>query len=291
MPDTRPSPDIERWVEESPGQLPFRQAVHTLLHAIAETPALRAHMVMKGGILLGLGYGSSRYTTDVDFSTDTKPRAFDQAAFGHELAAGLIHSVETLGYGLDCRIQSCRMQPPQEDATFPTLQIKIGYAAKGSNEHRRLLKRQAPHVVQVDYSLNEPLGEPDEFVIEQGGTLLVYSLQDLIAEKLRALLQQAVRHRNRRQDIYDLYFILETHPQLRDDADTQRRILASLQEKARARDLPVTPQAMREPEIRRRSQAEYESLRQEIEGELPPFDEAYGNVQGFFEHLPWATSR
>jgi hypothetical protein len=36
-----------------------------------------------------------------------------------------------------------------------------------------------------------------------------------------------------------------------------------------------------------RSRAEYSTLAQEIEGELPPFDKVYGRVKEYYESLPW----
>ncbi|WP_295435309.1 nucleotidyl transferase AbiEii/AbiGii toxin family protein [uncultured Thiodictyon sp.] len=79
-----------------------------------------------------------------------------------------------------------------------------------------------------------------------------------IAEKLRALLQQEVRNRVRRQDIYDLHYLLSEHP-LPNEPPTRARILERLIAKAWARDLEVSSGAMANPEIIRRSRAEYKN--------------------------------
>ena len=108
----------------------------------------------------------------------------------------------------------------------------------------------------------------------------------MVAEKFRALLQQEVRNRVRRQDIDDLHYLLSEHP-LRNDLPTQVRILERLVAKAQARDLVVSPDAMGNPEIMRRSRDEYKNLASEIEGDLPDFDLVYGVVEAFFRSLPW----
>jgi hypothetical protein len=44
---------------------------------------------------------------------------------------------------------------------------------------------------------------------------------------------------------------------------------------------------MANPEIIRRSRAEYKNLASEIEGELPDLDTVYGVVEAFYRSLPW----
>ncbi|MGV0949605.1 MAG: nucleotidyl transferase AbiEii/AbiGii toxin family protein [Azonexus sp.] len=166
------------------------------------------------------------------------------------------------------------------------MQISIGYALKGSPGHKRLLARTASDVIRIDYSLNEPVEEIDLFELEDGSTIHTYSLVELVAEKFRALLQQEVRKRSRRQDIYDLHYVLNSHPLCR-DPPTKARILARLVEKSRSRDLSVDAGAMSNPGIRLRSQAEYKKLASEIEGDLPPFDEVYDVVEASYRSLPW----
>jgi hypothetical protein len=278
---------IREWVEQSPDYRPLRQAVHTILTAIAGTPDLQSSMVMKGGVLLALRYRSQRHTRDIDFSTSVPLQDFDLDAFRATLEQTLIGAVERLGYGLDCRIQRCKQSPPRADATFPTIQVTLGYAYKDDrNAHKRLLAGRVPTTIRLDYSLNEPVGETDLFELEAGSVIRTYSLVELVAEKLRALLQQEVRNRVRRQDIYDLHYLLSDHP-LRDDPPTRASVLERLVAKARARDLEVGPDAMGNPEIIRRSRAEYKTLASEIEGDLPDFDAVYRFVEAFYRSLPW----
>lgn len=279
--------DIGQWIKHDPAQRALREAVHTILMAIAKTPTLQAAMIMKGGILLALEYQSTRFTRDIDFSTSAKLAQLDLDRFRADFEAGLVRAVDRLGYGLDCRVQSCKQQPPGNEADFPTIRLTVGYADKSDlRSHRRLLAGNSSQIVQVDYSLNEPEGTPEIVTFDDGDAIRVYSLVDLIAEKLRAILQQEVRRRVRRQDIWDLHFLLIEQGKATEDW-RKREILRSLKEKAAARNLPVARDSMRNPEIFRRSQIEYQSLVAEIEGSLPPFEEAYAAVQAYYEGLPW----
>jgi predicted nucleotidyltransferase component of viral defense system len=279
--------NIKKWVAANPEQLSFRQAVHTVLTAISGTPDLQTSMIMKGGLLLALGYESPRFTKDIDFSTPSLLSTFDMGKFRKELDDGLINAIERLGYGLDCRIQKLEQSPPHKDATFPTIRASIGYAYKSeSNAHKRLMAGHSSNVIGVDYSLNEPIGNTDFLELAEGNVIRTYDLVELIAEKFRALLQQQARNRVRRQDIYDLYYVLKTHPFIGDTL-TKERILQRMVEKSTARKLSLTHESMSNPEIMRRAREQYPLLASEIEGELPSFDAVYEAVESFYRSLPW----
>ena len=205
-----PAASLATWVESESEHLQFRKAVHIILHSIANTKELQATMIMKGGVLLALEYGSTRYTKDIDFSTDIKRAHFDMDSFEKKLDQSLVGSVEKLDYGLDCRIQSVKQQPPREDATFPTIKIKIGYANKSNaNALKRLKLKKSTDIVEVDYSLNEQVDGIEFYELDDHNTIRIYTTVELIAEKIRALLQQEVRKREREQDLYDLFNVLD----------------------------------------------------------------------------------
>lgn len=278
---------IQDWINQSPDRVAFRQAVHTILVAITRSVTLKTNMVMKGGILLALGYESTRYTKDIDFSTEKTLKEFDIELFISELRSALIEAVEQLNYGLDCRIQSYKQKPPKSDATFPTIEISVGYAYKHNrNAHRRLLKNNSSEIVEIDYSLNEPSRDIEILEIDEGTQLRIYGFTELVAEKYRAILQQVSRNRRRRQDVYDLNFLLAHHPQAMDDA-TKQKILESLVEKSQSRGLTVTKSSLSDPEVIRLSREEYDLLASEIEEPLPDFDRLYSVIRDYYESLPW----
>ncbi|CAH2810877.1 MAG: hypothetical protein CBARDMAM_6201 [uncultured Caballeronia sp.] len=111
-----------------------------------------------------------------------------------------------------------------------------------------------------------------------------YSETTLLSEKLRAILQQETRGRSRKQDIYDIHFLLTNHGA---DPDRKERVLRLLVEKAHSRGLVIDRHSMAALEILERSKREYDQLQQMIEGDLPHFEGAFATVRNYYESLPW----
>lgn len=285
--------DLAAWVKEAPSNdnSEFRQAVHTILSAIASDPQLKASMVLKGGILLAIRYKSHRFTKDIDLSTsNTLKGEVTPEVVRSLLDKSLNATIAVLDYDLDCVVQSVKVQPSSPNPTYPSLKIKIGYAYKGSQKHKKLIRTQSPSIISVDYSLNEAIPNVESLKIGDGGSkeILVYTITDLIAEKYRSLLQQIDRKRNRRQDVFDLYLILSEFRDL-DDVE-KRRILDSLFLKARARGIEPTSESFDDPEIRHRAEAEYHTLEDEVEGDLPDFEASFAIVSDFYRSLQWESA-
>jgi predicted nucleotidyltransferase component of viral defense system len=278
--------DIDKWVSDAEEhELEFREAVHTVLAAIAQSKNLNDNMIIKGGILLAIRYRSNRFTRDIDFSTPKKLNEIKPEEVRSYMDSALSQIVETLDYDLDCRVQKCKANPKDPEASFPNIELKIGYAYKGTPKHRRLLAGQSSTTISIDYSLNEQTPNVENLLLGNGGELQAYALTDLIAEKYRAVLQQAERNRQRRQDIFDLYFLLESTKDL--GPDEKYDIISSLMIKSRSRGIEPTINSMNNPEIYERAKAEYPTLSSEIEGDLPDFDHIYTHVKGFYQSLDW----
>lgn len=79
---------------------------------------------------------------------------------------------------------------------------------------KRLERGAAPTTVKIDYSFNEASYELQALSLDGEETIQAYGLTDLLAEKLRSIIQQVVRKRNRRQDVYDIWYLLDTSPPL-----------------------------------------------------------------------------
>lgn len=60
------SRNIDHWVAsaDNENERTFREAVHTILYAIASSTNLQPQMIMKGGILMAIRYETGRFTTD-----------------------------------------------------------------------------------------------------------------------------------------------------------------------------------------------------------------------------------
>jgi hypothetical protein len=183
------TPDLAAWVEQADdaAQRELREAVHTILTAIANDPTLRTCMIIKGGILLATRYHSPRFTKDIDFSTAENLQLIPLEEIQHRLNSALPLAVELLDYGMDCRLQSSRINPPNRpNATFPSMGFKIGYALKSTPKHARLLKLQSPSVISIDFSLNEVITGTEKLAIGGQSFITAYTFADHVAEKFRS---------------------------------------------------------------------------------------------------------
>ena len=280
--------DIVAWVSSTSTsqERTFREAVHTVLLAIATSSDLQPQMLMKGGILLSIRYETGRFTKDIDFSTTTHYKQFQpsEQEFLDALSSALEAAVGSLEYQLDCRLQGYEVKPNAE-GNYQTLHMKIGYAHFGSGLHKRLEAGTCPTVVKVDYSFNEQVHDIDFIEIEGNSAMQTYGELTLIAEKYRAILQQTVRDRVRGQDIYDLHFVL-THYPMTDEA-RKKLLLKVLIEKAKSRDIIAERTSFSDPDIREKARERYEALDVQVIGPLPDYDEAFDFVKAFYEALPW----
>lgn len=278
--------DIPAWVRTTdPRQAVMREAVHCVLEAIARTPRLHTLLCMKGGILMALHYASPRYTTDIDFST---PKPFTEAAEQETLAlmAEVLPGMgELLGHDVECRLQGHRVKPNRQ-GTRVSLTMSVGYALKGTAAHRRLVAGQSPFSLSLDFSFRERIPAFEEVEIGESGHLCVYGLTTLVAEKMRALLQQPIRNRNRRQDVFDLNYLLTQRAELH-LSQWRAEVLSDLRIKCEDRDVPLSATAFDDPDIATRAEQDYDTLRSEIEGEVPEFAPAFERVAAYFRALPW----
>lgn len=280
--------DINAWVGDASNtrQKELREAVHTILLAISSDSNLKLNMILKGGILLAIKYKSHRYTRDIDFSTEKKiGEEITKDGIREALDSRLAQMVEELDYDLDCRVQSSKLQPRDLNATYPSIRMTVGYAYKGTPKHKRLLSLKSSDTVSIDYSLNEAIPNIENLNLNLKEDILAYSLTDLIAEKYRSLLQQISRNRSRRQDIYDLNLLIA---RVEDIDDFERtKILDSLIRKSKAREIEPDITSFENPELKSRAQKNYQTLGDEIEGELPDFNELFYKVADFYRALPW----
>jgi Nucleotidyl transferase AbiEii toxin, Type IV TA system len=279
--------DLSAWVARAaPDKRPFREAVHIILTAIGTSTSLRTQMIMKGGMLMAIRYDSSRFTKDADFSTRRRYVQGDQETLLQALDEQLTLANEQLPYDMMCRRQKVELRPPGPDATFPTLILSIGYAPRSKpRELQRLLAGQAPTIVEIDYSYNEAVLDVEVLRLADGDTLQAYSLINLMAEKFRSLLQQPLRKRNRRQDVYDLALLIEAEHVW--DESERARLLTCLMASAQSRGIAPDARSLRNPQIRIMASEGYGELQPEIDGDLPPFEALYSRVQAFYEGLPW----
>ncbi len=282
--------DVPGWVAKaSADKKNFREAVHIILTAIGQSTALRTKMIMKGGMLMALRYESSRFTKDADFSTREHYVQGNETELISELDAQLALATAELPYDTSCRIQRSKLKPAGADKTFPTLSLSIGYAPKSNARAiSRLLSKQSSTIVEIDYSYNESVLDVEVLQLVDGVELRAYSLVNLMAEKYRSLLQQTIRNRNRRQDIYDLALLINhiNHWTQHERAMLKSLIVAS----AESKGIQAQSDSMTDPRIMEMAARGYEDMAAEVDGPLPVFNDIYQKVLKFYEGLPWSNA-
>lgn len=282
--------DVRAWAEaarSNPEQYRARQVTEIVLAAIGLAPNLNTNLVLKGGAVMALAFKSNRVTADVDFTSMAEPAGFaDQIA--DDLNEILPQTAIRLGYpDLLCRVQTVRKMPRPlnfEEFDFPALLIRIGSAQRGTGEEKHLEVGRATRVLDIEISFRDQVYAFQELNLTGPGVAVrAFTLHEIIAEKLRALLQQPIRKRNRRQDVYDIAYLVETNELSDED---RRNILETLIEKCRTRGIEATPDSMDDPEVRRRAEVDWSTLALELD-DLPPFDERFDMMRELYLSLPW----
>lgn len=284
--------DIEGWVKEAksdPVKYRTRQVTEVVLAAIGLSEELKSTLYLKGGALMSISHSSPRSTTDLDLTAVQDPLPFaDQLV--DLLDTNMRSAAKKLGYiDLMCKVQSVKKRPREstfDSAENPAVSLKIGSAIRGTREAANLERNNATQTLEIDVTFKEPV-ETCEILALDGTELTVhaYGLLDLMAEKLRSLLQQPVRNRNRRQDVFDIHLLLNRYGPF--DGNVKSALLAVLKEKASARALPISHNSFSDPRIAQMAQAEWQTLQAELSIPLPDFITLFSEVKLFYESLPW----
>jgi hypothetical protein len=125
------------------------------------------------------------------------------------LQQGLTASGSVLGVLL--LVRRVKQEPPGAERTFVTYHASIGYALPDESRLRERMQQgeDVRRSIPVDVSINEPICADRRVPIDGASTLRVSTPEDIVAEKLRALLQQKVRNRQRPQDLLDIAVLLK----------------------------------------------------------------------------------
>jgi predicted nucleotidyltransferase component of viral defense system len=275
---------IERWrrrqgtsIDEANAR--FMQFV--ILDCIASYASLRNNMALKGGNALRLVYQSPRSTKDLDFSIDENGLPDDPDQLREMLNSALRRAEKRFDVRAKC--QRVKRKPPRPTDTRPTYDIGVGYQFRDHPYFHDLMNRNVSTVIPLEISFADLVCDVSRHVLRSGDreSIRVCTLEDIVAEKLRALLQQKVRNRNRHQDVHDVaYFARE-----RDHELDGNKVGKYLVEKSAIRDIVVSKSAF-DDEIRERAAYEYEKrLREQAGKHFIHFADAWNGVLSLVETL------
>lgn len=287
--------DIKAWVNSPKDEEDrrFRKAIHLVLLAISKDKQLSHTLIIKGGIVMSLVYGGSRYTSDLDASSletidDLTPERLEK-----DLNRYLKVAEIEVGYGLAFNIHSIKPQPRRyQEAQYPAYKVKIGFAQQNNpSEMQRLRSKQSPSVIDIDISFNELLTVSDTEYIELNAnrSILCYSLSQIIAEKYRSLLQQPVRNRNRRQDVYDIYHLLTDYADYFAKETTKHDVLEKLKRSAIGKNIDgyLHSEGILAPEIKTMALKDFDTLKLEINITQIDPHQMFDEISAYYQALPW----
>lgn len=253
----------------------FAQLV--IIESIAQ--GVPGQLSFKGGNALRFCYHNPRGTTDIDYTAlndfPDNPEAI------RELLDAALRKYSP-DYGIACKVQSVQRNPPKPEATKPTYQVSVGWAFPGFRDFPGFLesKKPSPATTPVEISLNDVVCESVVASLHDAthAGITVCTLEDIIAEKLRALLQQVSRNRTRPQDVYDIARIV------RSEQIDEQKVATYFIEKCRNRDVSAAKSSF-SGEVRQRAEADYDGRIASTGAQFIPFDEAWVIVKSFVDGL------
>jgi predicted nucleotidyltransferase component of viral defense system len=286
--------DVRAWVDAAradPTQHRDRQVAEIVLAAIGLAPNLKNTLILKGGAAMALAFKSNRQTSDIDFTSTVEPHGFAENIRA-ELDPLFPRAAIQLGHlDLICRVQTVKKFPKPlnfEGHAFPALLVRIGSAKRGTKEEQKLADGIASRVLDIEISFRDQVYAYQELnLIGAGVAVRAFTMHELIAEKMRALLQQPIRKRYRRQDVYDIAYLIDDHDFSGAD---KAAILATLIEKCRSRGIEAKQESVDDPEIKRRAAADWDTMALEVR-DLPPFEERFTLMRDLYVSLPWDDSQ
>jgi len=173
-----------------------------VLMALSQIGLFNQHLLFKGGTALKkFYYPEWRFSEDLDFTSKSKLKPEDVKTIFQE-------AVDKIGslFGLSMRVLEYSQYPRTGD-DLVSVQFKLGYDGplrKSSGQKNN---------VRVDIAFEENLiSEPVKKKIFSGyaddidSELVVYSLEEILSEKLRSILQ-----RGKSRDYYDVWVLLKNY--------------------------------------------------------------------------------
>ena len=186
-----------------------------VLEGISQTPKLKEGLVFKGGTALRkIYFGEYRFSQDLDFSVGSNAPPFDDLDNLMQDACNLAtQTIQSLGENVELKSEPySEKRPHPEGQRAYTIQARLPW-------HRDFHTKVYVEISFQEIILQEP--KVGKIIHPYGETLMgeiyTYTLEEILAEKIRALLQFAKKlhergwGRSRVRDYYDLWRIFKSY--------------------------------------------------------------------------------
>jgi predicted nucleotidyltransferase component of viral defense system len=172
------------------------------------------HAAFYGGTALRVVYGLDRYSEDLDFSLLKPDDSFSLGTY----AESLQHEIKSFGFQVDFEQRRTSHQSPIESAFLKTNTYKQMIVIEAAEELLRDLHPSKNLKIKLEVDTDPPPGFETEshFVLQPiPFSVRIYSLPDLFAGKLHALLFRHWKSRVKGRDWYDLVWFASKYPEFR----------------------------------------------------------------------------
>ena len=256
------------------------RALRAVLEALASEPLLARDYILKGGLALRLVYGSPRISDDLDLSS-AKPFTADVTEEKNDLLLAFCDLLEKALESVECRygLRGMHVLERTLSTEIPALLGSVGYF-----DRERTGGNREPEEVKMQVTLSEFICESARFQVD-GVTVHAAALEDILADKLKAMLQQVTRNKLRPMDVYDLWYFSMESPR----PVNLERLREYLEIKAaRWQEVfPPTRQRFHVDALRVHSEEGYADLLDRIGPNAPrvDFDDAFAGVLALVDRL------
>lgn len=259
-----------------PPPTPDQRARLAVLAALRRHDDLARDYVLKGGLVLQRVYGSPRASDDIDLNhvrahenalTDAHRATLQDVC--DRLAAALAETAPRFG------LADAALRVDKWSELLPTVFAEVDYRTDDDEP--------VEGAVEVQVTLCERVCHTALARID-GVPVLASTLDDVVADKLKVLLQQRRRGKVRHSDVYDLWFALSVAPFVPDPDVVREALLAKMA--SWPEYLPITRAQFRAEGVRTFAEQGYRALRAD-QPDLPfaPFDVVWHAIEAFVDAM------
>lgn len=248
-----------------------------LLWGLGRHAIVQAMWIFKGGTCLKKCYFETyRFSEDLDFTLRPEaPYSRDELLTVMRETA-LVAAEES---GIDIPVDTIIVDEKRDKQGRPTFKVRVGYRGPLAfpGEPRRVLFDLTAHEPILAEPVVIPVFHPYPDTLTDPANIRAYSLEELLAEKTRALLE-----RTRPRDLYDVVFIFNNHANILDLDRTRELFRGKCQ--AKGLEVPTTAQLVTHVRDTEELKSEWDNMLRHQLPQLPPIDSL---LEGVEEALRW----